>query len=98
MKARVKELESQITILNRRFNAMSEIQNINRARMDRAGLPPYQTALAWNTGDWTSLETVEIGDTVGGVKIHTREQRELLRSTGAALKKIEIIYNRYGYE
>ena len=40
----------------------------------------------WNVGDWTSLETVEIDDTVGGIKITSDTQRDFLRIAGKVLK------------
>ena len=43
----------------------------------------------WNQGDWTTFENIEIGDTIGGIKLTAYTQIELLRAMGKALKVIE---------
>lgn len=39
----------------------------------------------WNVGDWSSLETVEINDTIGGFKITEAHERVFIRATGIIL-------------
>lgn len=43
----------------------------------------------YNSGDWTMLDTVEIGDTVGGVKVINILQKEIIVNAGRQLKTLE---------
>ncbi len=50
-------------------------------KFDRPACPFYEhKASTWNEGDWTTLDTVEIGDIVGGVKIENDHQIKILKN------------------
>jgi len=48
----------------------------------------YKNRENWNSGDWTTLDTVEIGDIVGSRYIDNVIARDLIRDLGEKLQEI----------
>jgi len=41
----------------------------------------------YNIGDWTTLDTIEIGDTIGGIKILDEFERDYFHALDAIIRK-----------
>jgi hypothetical protein len=67
--------------------------NLLEARIERVEkiLGPLDDRLRVNSGDWIGLDSVCIGDVVGGVEIRTKEQMEIVNKAGEELKKLDRI-------
>ena len=95
MKKKLERLESnvfqhqgRITILEKNLNHLINRADLgNRNHYDLFDEDQHNNTV--NTGDWTTFENIEIGDTIGGIKLTARTQIDILRSMGRALKVIE---------
>ncbi len=86
-----KKDEARIKNIEHRLEGYEFFDRENHRRIDalevKAGIK-YAPKDKYNTGDWTTFENIEIGDTVGSVKITAYTQLEILRAAGKSIKAI----------